>query len=93
MGLLLSRRLQQEGGGDGESNAILRPLLELVVCGSSSSSMPAFGEWERVVVGHCYDDVDFTSCHAYYEEKGDRASFPASDRLGWPRRVLGALDQ
>jgi alpha-N-arabinofuranosidase len=55
------------------------PSLELVVCGSSSRHMPTFGEWERVVLSHTYDDVDFISCHAYYEEKnGDAASFLAS---------------
>ncbi|TFD29782.1 alpha-N-arabinofuranosidase [Cryobacterium sp. TMT1-62] len=54
------------------------PDLQLVVCGSSSSTMPTFGEWERVVLGHAYDDVDFISCHAYYEDLGDRASFLAS---------------
>jgi len=54
------------------------PDLQLVVCGSSSSTMPTFGEWERVVLGHTYDDVDFISCHAYYEDLGDRASFLAS---------------
>jgi alpha-N-arabinofuranosidase len=57
----------------------LDPGLQLVVCGSSSRSMPTFGEWERVVLSHSYDDVDYISCHAYYEEKdGDRASFLAS---------------
>ncbi|KQO97492.1 arabinosylfuranosidase ArfA [Leifsonia sp. Leaf264] len=54
------------------------PSLELVVCGSSSASMPTFGEWERVVLGHTYELVDYISCHAYYEDKGDRASFLAS---------------
>jgi alpha-N-arabinofuranosidase len=55
------------------------PSLELVVCGSSSRHMPTFGEWERVVLSHTYDDVDFISCHAYYEEKdGDAGSFLAS---------------
>ena len=54
------------------------PDLQLVVCGSSSSTMPTFGEWERVVLGHTYDDVDYISCHAYYEDLGDRASFLAS---------------
>ncbi|MFI5061497.1 MAG: alpha-N-arabinofuranosidase, partial [Actinomycetales bacterium] len=29
--------------------------LELVICGSSSSSMPTFAEWERVVLTHAYD--------------------------------------
>jgi len=55
------------------------PDLELVVCGSSSAQMPTFGEWERTVLEHTYDDVDYISCHAYYEEKdGDLGSFLAS---------------
>ncbi|MEO7017235.1 MAG: alpha-N-arabinofuranosidase [Leifsonia sp.] len=52
--------------------------LELVICGSSSSSMPTFAEWERVVLTHAYDAVDYISCHAYYENSGDLASFLAS---------------
>ncbi|MDQ0633483.1 alpha-L-arabinofuranosidase [Arthrobacter pascens] len=57
----------------------LDPSVELVVCGSSNAQMPTFGEWERVVLTHTYDDVDYISCHAYYEEKnGDLASFLAS---------------
>ena len=57
----------------------LDPSVELVVCGSSSAHMPTFGEWERVVLTHTYDDVDYISCHAYYEEKnGDLGSFLAS---------------
>lgn len=55
------------------------PDLEFVVCGSSSGHMPTFGEWERVVLERTYDDVDFISCHAYYEPRdGDYASFLAS---------------
>jgi alpha-N-arabinofuranosidase len=55
------------------------PDLELVVCGSSGAQMPTFGEWERVVLEKTYDDVDFISCHAYYEPVGgDYASFLAS---------------
>jgi alpha-N-arabinofuranosidase len=57
----------------------LDPSVELVVCGSSSAHMPLFGEWERVVLTHTYDDIDYISCHAYYEEKnGDLGSFLAS---------------
>jgi alpha-L-arabinofuranosidase len=57
----------------------LDPSIELVACGSSSADMPTFGEWERVVLGHTYDDVDYISCHAYYEIKdGDLGSFLAS---------------
>jgi alpha-N-arabinofuranosidase len=57
----------------------LDPSIELVVCGSSSAQMPTFGQWERTVLEHAYEDVDFISCHAYYEEyDGDLASFLAS---------------
>jgi alpha-L-arabinofuranosidase len=58
---------------------MMDPGLELVVCGSSSSDMPTFGEWERVVLTEAYDHVDHVSAHAYYwEEDGDLASFLAS---------------
>jgi alpha-L-arabinofuranosidase len=41
--------------------------------------MPTFGEWERQVLHETYDEVDYLSLHAYYEETGgDRASFLAS---------------
>jgi len=57
----------------------LDPSIELVVCGSSGAQMPTFGEWERVVLEHTYDDVDLISCHAYYQEHdGDVDSFLAS---------------
>jgi alpha-N-arabinofuranosidase len=57
----------------------LDPSVELVVCGSSSAQMATFGSWERTVLEHTYDDVDFISCHAYYQEsQGDTASFLAS---------------
>jgi alpha-N-arabinofuranosidase len=53
--------------------------LELVVCGSSNSGMPTFGDWERTVLEHTYDHVDYVSCHAYYQEHdGDLGSFLAS---------------
>jgi alpha-N-arabinofuranosidase len=52
----------------------LDPRVQLVVCGSSGTAMPTFGEWERVVLEHTFDDVDFISCHAYYEPVGDDVS-------------------
>jgi alpha-N-arabinofuranosidase len=53
--------------------------LELVVCGSSNAQMATFGAWEHTVLEHTYEDVDYISCHAYYEEEnGDAASFLAS---------------
>ncbi|MFI5912064.1 alpha-N-arabinofuranosidase [Dactylosporangium sp. NPDC051541] len=54
------------------------PGLELVACGSSSSTMPTFGSWEATVLEETYDLVDYVSCHAYYEEyHGDLGSFLA----------------
>ncbi|MCL3863065.1 alpha-N-arabinofuranosidase [Actinotalea sp. K2] len=55
------------------------PDLELVACGSSSSAMPTFGEWEATVLTETYEFVDYISAHAYYfEEDGDLASFLGS---------------
>ena len=55
------------------------PDLELVACGSSGVEMPTFGEWERIVLGESYEQVDLISAHAYYwEENGDLGSFLAS---------------
>jgi len=42
------------------------PSIELVACGSSSHDMPTFGEWERTVLEHTYDYVDYVSLHCYY---------------------------
>ena len=53
----------------------MHPDLELVACGSSGRAMPTFGEWERIVLGEAYEQVDYISAHAYYQEKdGDLAS-------------------
>ncbi|HWJ52837.1 MAG TPA: alpha-N-arabinofuranosidase [Propionibacteriaceae bacterium] len=52
--------------------------LELVVCGSSGRQMPTFGGWEATVLEQSYDEVDFISAHAYYENLGDIGSFLAS---------------
>ncbi len=41
--------------------------LELVVCGSSSPDMPTFPEWEKTVLEHTYDAVDYISLHMYFK--------------------------
>ena len=57
----------------------LDPDIRLVVCGSSNSAMPTFGDWEQTVLRHTYDLVDYISCHAYWQERdGDLTSFLAS---------------
>lgn len=57
--------------------------------------MPTFSDWERVVLSHTYDDIDYISCHAYYEEKdGDLASFLASsvDMDEFIESVIATID-
>jgi alpha-N-arabinofuranosidase len=57
----------------------LDPDLQLVVCGSSNTTMPSFGAWEAEVLEHTYDHVDYLSLHAYFAHNpGDRAGFLAS---------------
>ncbi|OZM77337.1 alpha-N-arabinofuranosidase [Pseudonocardia sp. MH-G8] len=50
---------------------LVDPRIELVACGSSKYAMPTFGEWERVVLEETYDQVDYISAHAYYQEHDD----------------------
>lgn len=55
------------------------PAIELVVCGSSGSNMPTFGQWEATVLDRCYDTVDYVSMHTYYADReGDSRTFLAS---------------
>jgi alpha-N-arabinofuranosidase len=71
------------------------PGLELVACGSSSSSMPTFAAWEAEVLEQTYDVVDYVSAHAYYEpHDGDMASFLASpvDMDNFIRSVVATAD-
>jgi alpha-N-arabinofuranosidase len=79
----LGHRTAGEYGGLAARTAMamrrLDERVQLVVCGSSGTGMPTFGEWERTVLSRSYEDVDYVSCHAYYEEHdGDLASFLAS---------------
>jgi alpha-N-arabinofuranosidase len=54
------------------------PTIELVACGSSSSSMATFAEWEAVVLDHTYTHVDHLSLHTYYgNPSGDTPNFLA----------------
>ncbi|MCC8051607.1 MAG: alpha-N-arabinofuranosidase [Clostridiales bacterium] len=56
----------------GKAMKIIDPSIELVVCGSSMSSNPTFGEWERIVLEEAYECADYLSLHQYYggQEKG-----------------------
>ncbi len=58
----------------------LDPDIKLVVCGSSFREMPTFGDWERTVLRHTFEHVDYLSLHTYYTNtEGDIPSFLASN--------------
>lgn len=54
------------------------PSIECVACGSSSSEMATFGDWEFTMLSECYENVDYVSMHRYYgNPTGDTPGFLA----------------
>jgi alpha-N-arabinofuranosidase len=51
----------------GKAMRLVDPSVELVVCGSSNSSMPTFGTWEDTVLDLAWDVADYVSLHTYYD--------------------------
>ncbi len=45
--------------------------LELIVCGSSNADMPSYPDWERIVLEHTYEHVDYISLHMYFANRDD----------------------
>lgn len=82
----IGHRSAHEYGSDAAQAAramkLVDPSIELVVCGSSHDRMPTFGAWERTVLEHTFDDVDYISLHRYYEKTGD-------DTVGYLASGLG----
>ncbi|WP_010261430.1 alpha-N-arabinofuranosidase [Treponema primitia] len=54
------------------------PSIELTLCGSATTLLPTYPEWDRIVLEHAYDKVDFLSLHRYYENFGNEVDFLAS---------------
>ena len=52
--------------------------IKPVVCGSASSNMPTYPEWDRIVLEHTYDVADYLSIHRYFENRGNDDDFLAS---------------
>jgi alpha-L-arabinofuranosidase len=58
------------------------PSIELAACGSSGRNMPTFGAWERTVLEHCFDHVEYISLHTYLNNyANDVPAFLASPDL------------
>jgi alpha-N-arabinofuranosidase len=70
------------------------PSIELAVCGSASSQQPSFPEWDRIVLEHTYDKVDYLSLHRYYENLGNKTDFLASyhEMDGFIKSVAATAD-
>ena len=61
---------------------LIEPTIELAACGSSGRTMNTFGEWERVVLEHTFEVVDFISLHTYLNDyAGDTGALLASPDL------------
>ena len=71
----------------------LDPGIELIACGSSYREMPTFGAWERTVLRHTYEHVDYLSLHTYYaNDDGDIAAFLANNaRMDSFIKEVGAI--
>lgn len=66
-----SKTAEEYGRLANETAKVLKnmdPSIELVVCGSSHSGMPTFGQWEATVLDLCYENVDYISLHTYYND-------------------------
>ncbi|MBV8168806.1 MAG: alpha-N-arabinofuranosidase, partial [Alphaproteobacteria bacterium] len=71
------------------------PSIALAACGSSGRNMPTFGAWERTVLGHCFDHVEYVSLHTYFNNyANDLPAFLASPDLmdGFIEEVVAIAD-
>ena len=72
------------------------PTIELAAVGSSGRNMPTFGAWEREVLRHTFDQVEFISLHTYLNDYAkDTPAFLASPDLmdGFIEEVVGIADE
>jgi alpha-N-arabinofuranosidase len=47
------------------------PSIELVVCGSCEPNLPTYLEWDRKVLEHCKEEVEYLSLHRYVGNPDD----------------------
>jgi alpha-N-arabinofuranosidase len=51
----------------GKLMKLIDPGIELVASGSSLPRMSTYPEWDRIVLSHCYEVVDYISLHHYVD--------------------------
>ena len=55
------------------------PAIKLILCGSSNTVLPSYPEWDRGVLEHCWDTVDYLALHYYATNyENDTTSYLAS---------------
>lgn len=47
------------------------PGISLILCGSSSTTLPTYPEWDRVALEACWDQVDYLAMHYYAANRDD----------------------
>ncbi len=52
--------------GPDDENAV-----KLIVCGSSNRDIASYPDWDRVVLEHTYEEINYLSMHRYYEYDPD----------------------
>jgi alpha-N-arabinofuranosidase len=56
----------------------LDPSIKTIACGSSNRNLATYLEWDRKVLEHCWESIDFLSVHRYSSNhRDDTASFLA----------------
>ena len=69
--------------------------IQTVVCGSSSTAMTTYTDWERIVLEEAYDYVDYIALHQYYggQEMGtERFLAQSVDLENYIHTVSGICD-
>jgi len=54
---------------------LMDPANEVVISGSSLWRVKTFPEWDKTVLEHAYDYVDYVSIHAYYGNRRDDTGY------------------
>lgn len=69
--------------------------IEIVVCGSSSTSMDTYTDWERIVLENAYEHVNYIALHQYYggQEYGTKEFLAQSlDLEQYIKTIIGICD-
>ncbi len=47
--------------------------IETIICGSCANTLPTYLDWDRTVLQHCWDTVDYVSAHRYSENHANNS--------------------